>query len=187
LNVAFEALASLLQQDRSYRLVIIGDGPEKHALQTRVNALDVNDAVYWRGQIYDQAELAPWFLSALAFVYPGAIGLSLLHAFAYGLPVITHSSVEFQAPEFAALKNGVNGLTFSHGDATDLARVIHLLGENPEYAQEFGANALETIHNDYSLAGMVERFVQAVSCASAIARGRSKKSPYAQTGNIRIW
>ena len=39
------------------------------------------------GSIYDEIELAPWFLTADAFVYPENIGLSILHAFGYGLPV----------------------------------------------------------------------------------------------------
>ena len=63
--------------------------PELPALQSIAEELDVEQYVRWLGSIYDEAQLAPWFLTADAFVYPGAIGLSVLHAMGYGLPVVT--------------------------------------------------------------------------------------------------
>lgn len=169
LSVALEALLILLKKSPSYCLAIIGDGPEKDALVFRANELNVNDAVHWCGAIYEQAELAPWFLSASVFVYPGSIGLSLLHSFSYSLPVVTHSSAEWHNPEIAALRSGHNGFLFKRGDAVDLACKIDALASDPMKCQQMGANALATIKEDYSFENMVDRFLQAVSVASAMA------------------
>jgi len=169
LDEAIEAITISMQKDPSYLLVVIGDGPEKAALSKRAQELNIQNRVFWLGAIYNQAEMAPWFLSALAFIYPGAIGLSLLHAFAYGLPVITHCNAQYHNPEFAALKNRFNGLTFREGDVNDLAEKLLLLGDRPDFAKLLGANALKMIQQQYSLKNMVDRFVKAVSAASDIA------------------
>ena len=64
------------------------------------------DSIRWLGALYEQEVMAPWFLSAKVFVYPGYIGLSIMHAMGYGLPVITHDNMDNQSPEVAALRNG---------------------------------------------------------------------------------
>ena len=72
-------------------------------------------------------------------------------------------------PEFAALNSGTNGLLFSYDNAVDLAKQIHLLGSNPAVCHQMGKNALACIHEEFSFEGMIDRFVQAVKCASANA------------------
>ena len=168
LDVALEALVELLKGDLSYRFIIIGDGPEKNALSARCRELNIDYAVKWLGAMYDNHELAPWFLSAFVFVYPGSIGLSFLHSFAFGRTVITHSAPEFHMPEFAALKNGENGLTFKFGDHQGLASNIRYLSVNVDKRIQMQANALATIQNEFSFNGMVERFFMAVNAASSI-------------------
>jgi glycosyltransferase involved in cell wall biosynthesis len=173
LNIALEALSILKKKKQRYFLVVIGDGPEKFRLMRYAEKLGISNDVYWLGSIYNQVELAPWFLNAVALVYPGAIGLSIFHAFAYGLPVITHGSSLHQLPEFFALRNDFNGLLFKKGDPKDLTLKIEVLGNNAEKRKEMGVNALNTIKNEYSFTGMVDRFVKAVSTASHIAQHKA--------------
>lgn len=171
LPVAFAALAILRQRDSAYRLIIIGDGSEKKSLMARAKELKIMDAILWCGAVPEEEE-APWFLSAFVFVYPGSIGLSLMHAFSYSLPVITHNVAEWHSPEFAALRDDYNGLLFKRGDALDLSRKIEALSNDPTRCTQMGINALETMKNDFSFENMVDRFLQAVSAASGIAKGR---------------
>jgi len=167
LKLAIDALSTLLRKDPSYRLIIIGDGEEKQKVMSKAMAAGVCEAVYWCGALYNQTDVAPWFLSALAFVYPGDIGLSLMHAFAYNLPVVTHDFAQNQNPECAALRPGRNGLLFKHGDAVDLGRKIQILADDPIARHHMSANALNTVRNEYSFANMADRFVKAVLYASA--------------------
>jgi glycosyltransferase involved in cell wall biosynthesis len=175
LEDALQAMAILLLKDPSYRLIIIGDGPERDSLQARARELNLGQKVIWLDSLYEQNMLAPWFLSAIVFMYPGSIGLSLMHAFAYSLPVITHNQAEFHNPEYAALKPGFNGMLFNQGDVVDLSRAIHFLGECPERTRNMGANAYKTIQEEYPLSEMVGRFVKAVIHASDIVKGSKEK------------
>jgi glycosyltransferase involved in cell wall biosynthesis len=169
LNIALTALSKLLTKDPKYRLFVVGDGKEKNRLVRKAQKLNIDYAVHWLGPIYNEFELAPWFLSSLLFVYPGSIGLSLLHAFAYHLPVITHDLDRLHGPEFAALKNDVNGLVFKHGDPSDLASKIRSLSINNTKRVCMQKNAQATMHGEFSFESMVKRFIEALNAASLIS------------------
>ncbi|HEV7716538.1 MAG TPA: glycosyltransferase family 4 protein, partial [Steroidobacteraceae bacterium] len=132
LHVALHALARLAVLSRSYLLAVVGDGPDGRALRDLATRLGVSDHVLWLGSLYDEDELAPWFLSARCFVYPGPVGLSLIQAQAYGLPVITHDNPREHNPEIAALEEGVTGMTVPRGDVRALAEcVATICGDDP--------------------------------------------------------
>ena len=56
-----------------------------------------------------------------AFLYPGYIGLSLVHALWYGLSVITHDNLLRHAPEFTVLKDKFNSINIKENNHDDLA------------------------------------------------------------------
>ena len=168
LNIAIESLASLIRIDPDYRLIVIGDGAEKESLLSTAERLEVSHAIKWVGSVYDEAKLAPWFLSSSVFVFPGNIGLSLIHAFAFGLPVITHNIPALHGPEFAALREGENGLLYDYGDHSDFAEKVRILATDSQKAKSMGLFALHTVHDEYSFEGMVRRFTDAILTTSAI-------------------
>ena len=67
------------------RLIIVGDGPERVALESF--AIDVYPSAEFSGAKHD-AELKPYFEQADLFVLPGTGGLAVQEAMSYGLPVI---------------------------------------------------------------------------------------------------
>jgi glycosyltransferase involved in cell wall biosynthesis len=176
LDVALHGLARLAQRHKALRLAIIGAGEEKVSLANLAQHLGISDRIIWVGPLFDERQLAPWFLSATAFVYPGTVGLSLLHALSYGLPVITHDETRKQGPEIAALEDGVNGYTFRRGDAEHLATLIDRLVTNPELRESMSRRALRTTQEDYSFTNMIARFSRAISDASRISLAKSKVS-----------
>jgi glycosyltransferase involved in cell wall biosynthesis len=167
LELGLDALTHL---DSSYELVIIGDGPERPVLESRARAVGVHERVRFLGAIFDQRDLAPWFLSASCFTYPGEIGLSILHAFAYQLGVITHGDKNAHGPEFVALRDGHNGLIYEKGSASDLAAKICRLTADPESVRRFGSNALRTVTDEFSMDAMIENFGAAIRAASRAHR-----------------
>jgi glycosyltransferase involved in cell wall biosynthesis len=169
LEVALAALRLVQQADPTVALVVIGDGPHRDRLQELASSLGLGDGVRFVGAVFEEAELAPWFMSAEVFVYPGAVGLSLLHAFGYGLPVITHGNRKHQMPEFHALSPGANGLVFAEGDVKSLAGAIMQLLASRGLRATLSAGARATVATGYSLAEMTSRFVCAVRRASARA------------------
>ncbi|MES1195337.1 MAG: glycosyltransferase family 4 protein, partial [Steroidobacter sp.] len=157
-DLLLKALAELLKSDAAYLAVIIGDGNDQQRLHSLAQALGIDSHVRWLGARYDETEIAPWFLCALCFVYPGPIGLSILHAMGYGLPVITHANRRRHNPEIVVLRDEWNGLMFEDGNVTDLAAKIAMLAADGELHQRLAANALATAHQDYTLDVMVRRF-----------------------------
>lgn len=124
-DLLVDAISRLAADHPAMRLVIIGKGnPESEALRSQIEQLGLQQHIVVKGAMYDESKLAPWFCSADLFVYPANIGLSLNHAMAYGLPVITSDALEKQNPEIHYLEPGKNGLLYRDGDLDDLVRVI---------------------------------------------------------------
>jgi len=143
-------------------LAVIGDGALRAEAETMVGARGLGDHVRFLGAIFDEAKLAPWFLSADCLLYPGPIGLSLLHAFAYGLPVVTHDNPRNQNPEIAALDPDRNGVIFRENDVADFARAVGRILDDPAQHGTLKKNAYVTAHRDFTMAAMVENFESAV-------------------------
>jgi glycosyltransferase involved in cell wall biosynthesis len=170
--LAIRALAQARRQHPQILLVVIGDGELMPALRAEIDAHGLGPWVRLLGAIQDEARLAPWFMLARGLIYPGAIGLSLNHAFAYGLPVLTHDNARRHMPEFAALRPGENGLVFPEGDAAGLAaRMIELLTA-PDRRAALSAEAFATVRGEYSIGRMADNFVAAINAASRHALAR---------------
>jgi glycosyltransferase involved in cell wall biosynthesis len=144
---------------------VIGGGADEPRLRSRVRDAGLEDHVRFVGELYTEEELAPWFLSSDLLVHPGAIGLSLLHAFGYGLPVVTHGDAANHGPEFATFEEGRAGRTYREDDPPALAgAVIALLRDEPgrvsmkRYVQDI-------VRTHYNTDVMVERFVAAAKRA----------------------
>ena len=171
-DLAIEALALLKEANKHCLLILIGDGEERDRLRDLAEKLGVMDSIRWLGALYEQEVMAPWFLSAKVFVYPGYIGLSIMHAMGYGLPVITHDNMDNQSPEVAALRNGENGILFKENSSKDLARRMMELISNESLRMPMSAQALVTAQEEFTLPQMVKRFWDA-TCAAASLRSES--------------
>ena len=147
---------------------LIGGGPERDRLAAAAREMGLGDCVRFAGEMYDDNELAPWFLSAKVLVHPGAIGLTLLHAFGYGVPVVTHGSAERHGPEFGAFEENVTGRTFRENDSESLARTIAelLLDESARVAMT--RQVQHRARYEYNVDVMVDRFVHAARLAAGV-------------------
>jgi len=155
-----DAIPSVLQRFPGVLWCVIGEGRERERLQTRAAALGVEKAIRWLGAILDEADLAPWFLSSQFLIHPAGIGLTLLHAFGYGLPVITNGDPESQMPEFGAFTPGETGKVFRRGDTNSLAQVVCSYLDEPEQRGAMSAIALQVAREQYNVSVMVERFAR---------------------------
>jgi len=162
-ELLIEATAELRKQFPRLVTVFIGNGSEERTrLQELADQLSIGDGVRFLGGIYDEMGLAPWFLSADAFVYPANIGLSILHAFGYGVPVVTSDAVEQQNPEIVALRHESNGLLYRDGSVPDLVAAIARLLENRELRSRMSAAAMKTAEVEFTVPRMVDGFVAAI-------------------------
>lgn len=87
---AFARLQSL-NEEKNVFLVIVGDGPEKNALERKVNELKLNESVLLAGA---RSDIPDWLASFDVFAVPSrneGVSIAILEAMAAGLPVVaTH-------------------------------------------------------------------------------------------------
>jgi glycosyltransferase involved in cell wall biosynthesis len=167
-HLAIEALARL-RHEQPAQLAIIGDGSMRHELESLARSLGVSDRVHFAGALYEDEQIAPWALSATCLVHPGSIGLSILHAFGYGLPVVTSDRVEIQMPEFETLIPERNGLLYRHGEVDDLARQCDRILADPTLRDHLseGATSVVTGPKARNIEGMVAGMLEAIDFAAS--------------------
>ena len=139
---------------------VIGDGKQRAPLEAEAEKRGVVDHVRFVGAIYDDQQLTPWLMTSRLLLHPGAIGLTLLHAFGFGLPVVTHGNPKNQMPEFGAFCDGENGLCFREGDVEDMVSKIVSLLRDHELQQRLAEGALSVARMRHNTKIMADRTIQ---------------------------
>lgn len=146
-------------------LAVIGEGPAKQGYMNLASELGVADRVIWIGATRDQQVMAPWFLNAKGFVYPGSVGLSILHAMSYGLPVIVHNNPEHQMPEYEIMEDGNTGLCFKEDSVDSLVEKMVVMKEDSNLRNRMSKIAKDYALSKYSMEAMVNNFSEALDVA----------------------
>ena len=127
-DVLLKAFSSVRAQVARARLVLVGDGPNRKALEARVQATGLSDSVHFAGLVPDiWAHLRDADVFALAS-RTEALGIGIMEAMAAGLPVV--ASDVGGIPEL--VEPGVTGELFPPGDDEALAHHLISLLRSPE-------------------------------------------------------
>lgn len=154
-EVAIEAVR-LLGPD--FVLVVIGGGEE----QERLEAEAADTSARFVGLTYDEKEVARLLSIADLMVLPGSVGLTCIHGFASGLPVLTTSeAATTQTPEMAYVVDGENGFILQAADADLYARCIRELVGDRETMARLSAGAIATAR-ELTMDRMAESYVAAI-------------------------
>jgi glycosyltransferase involved in cell wall biosynthesis len=124
LDLIIAATKQLHLSDKQVNILFIGSGPAEKELQQIISQNNLEDYVCFYGACYEENELGQLIMSSDICVSPGEVGLTAIHAMAYGKPVITHNDFSQQMPEFESIVPGKTGSFYSFGDVDDLALVI---------------------------------------------------------------
>jgi len=149
-----------LKQNHDVGLICIGDGEERERLLHD----SPEEGLHLPGAIHDIEESGKYLTAADVIVNPGYVGLSIVHAFAFGLPMITcHSTEEgpFHSPEIEYLKDGYNGF-LCDSDAVSIAACIDRLILDPDLLARMKANALKTVEEEANIERMIGGFRDAI-------------------------
>jgi glycosyltransferase involved in cell wall biosynthesis len=181
-DLLIDAAGSLIKDFPGLKIIIVGKGPDQPRLQALARRHRLEASVRFLGAIYGEPELAPWFLSSDVFCYPANIGLSLLHAFGYGLPAVTSAQIESQNPEIEALRPEENGLLYAHGDVASLAGALRRLFTDRSLRDRLAENALATVRSEFCLERMVDGFERAIRFAA----GRQQRYTPGQVSDVAV-
>ncbi len=152
-RVLLEALSSLVSEGLQCRLALVGDGPERSALEeeVRVRGLDV----LFAGQRTDAARyVAAADVVVLPSLHEG-MSNAIMEAMALGRPVVATSVGG--TPELL----GDTGLLCPPGDPRALAEALRRVLLDPALRERLGVAARNRLRKEFSVDALVERHLAA--------------------------
>jgi glycosyltransferase involved in cell wall biosynthesis len=162
---ALQALALMRGTLPDAKLLIVGDGPERGALEGLARELGVDECVTFAGA-QTPGRMPDYFSAADAFLFPTerdeATGLVLLQAMACGLPVIASGTGAI--PEVIH-RPGENGLLVPPGDVSALVAAATSVYCEENVRRKLSEGALARVREAYTLQRMVEATVDVYGLA----------------------
>ena len=148
-----EAFVTVVQELPSARLLVVGDGELRPALERQAAHLGLRGGVTFTGHRED----VPRIMMALdVLVMPSlweGFGLVLLEAMAASKPVI--ASQVSAIPEIVV--EGETGLLVPPKDPENLSRALLALLRDPAWAREMGRRGCQRLEQQFTVARMVEQ------------------------------
>lgn len=160
LDQLVRAMALLRERGRPAALLLVGDGPERGALERLASDLMV--PTRFEGACYDERRIAERLWASNVTVVPGRVGLTAIHSLAYGVPVVSHDDPDDQAPEWEAILPGVTGAHFRKDSIESLADAIEpwiVLAEPPASVRQACIGLIERSWNPGFQRTVIERAV----------------------------
>jgi len=161
-DLLLKAFSQVEKDNPNCRLTIIGDGPEMSKLLNLSKELYLKN-IYFTGEILNEEQTGKWIYISDAFVMPGRLGLSVVHAFCFGTPVISQNKDKhFHGEGIGYIKDGENGFLAEDGNIQDLAKKMNLIISDRELSGRLRSNAFNTSQNECSADNMISGFERAV-------------------------
>jgi glycosyltransferase involved in cell wall biosynthesis len=149
-------LRACAQLEAQPSLVIVGDGPERAALESL--AREVYPAAQFIGPKHGE-ELNPWFAQADLFVLPGTGGLAVQEAMSHGLPIVVAQGDGTQDD----LVRAGNGWQIPPDDFAALVSTLTDALSDRARLDAMGAESHRIVTEEINLEKMVETFVRALN------------------------
>lgn len=152
-HLLLEACRTLWQQKRSFELFVIGDGPERAALEAFSREWQLTSNVHFLGRL-PQSQIYEILAKSNSVIVPSlggeVFGMVVAENMLRGIPVV--------ASDLGAFVEvlGDAGLSFKTGDSDDLARQIGLLLDNPSLSNQMSVAAHRRILKHFTLDHMIE-------------------------------
>ncbi|MBK8551335.1 MAG: glycosyltransferase family 4 protein [Ignavibacteria bacterium] len=158
---------SLVEKDcDDCRLTIIGDGPEKNNLFKLSGELKIRK-IHFTGEILDEEQTGKWIYISDAFVMPGRLGLSVVHSFCFGTPVISQRKEgHFHGEGIGYIIDGENGFLSADSNEKDMAFKMKEIISDAELSKRLRENAFAAAKNVCSIENMLNGFEQAIEFVS---------------------
>lgn len=143
-----EIFKRIADYEEQVYLIIIGDGEERDALDSKLRRLSVGRRVSLKGRL-EQREIAPFLCASDVFVFPShSEGLpnAVLEAMACGLPVVAYAVGGI--PEI--VYDGNNGFLIEKGNIERFSRTVKYLIDNKEVCKNMGSQGRKVVEERFS-------------------------------------
>jgi glycosyltransferase involved in cell wall biosynthesis len=149
-------LRACAEMESKPRLVIIGDGPERAALESF--AKNVYPTAEFIGAKHG-AEIKPYFAEADLFVLPGTGGLAVQEAMSYGLPVIVAKG---DGTQDDLVREG-NGWQINPEDYSALVSTMKNALSDMARLRKMGKESFRIVSEEINIQKMVDVFVDVLN------------------------
>jgi len=159
-RMLIKIMPSIFKINQAFRLVIVGDGPDKKILESMIKNLGLEKKVFLVGR-KSQEELAVYLTAADMFVLgTGYEGFShqILEAMVAGVPVITTAV----GGNREVIEQGENGFLVKYNDEFNLVEAVKSLWQDPDLKEEFIKNGKKTVEK-FSLEKMISETVKVLT------------------------
>jgi glycosyltransferase involved in cell wall biosynthesis/peptidoglycan/xylan/chitin deacetylase (PgdA/CDA1 family) len=153
LHRMLQAFALVLQAHPNSRLIVVGDGPERAALQSEAERLGVSAKVQWLGYRDDVEKILPLFDLWLSSSLSEGIPLALLEAMAAGRAI---AATRVGGVPEVVLEDC--GTLVPADDSQALANAVQALMADPERRARMGANARRRVSACFSVFAMARAY-----------------------------
>lgn len=147
-----EIIAALRELGQPLTLTLVGEGPDRRALEDKAQALKINDLVRFAGYLSNAAEKIERHRAYIHVATLESFGITLIEAMARGRPV-------FAAPVGGipeVLGDGAAGLALPLNDAKAAARIVAQAMSDPAWMAAAGLAARERFLAEY-ISGVAAR------------------------------
>jgi len=158
-----QAFASAAQANPLARLIIVGDGAVREAIESQINALRIADRVQMLGERQDVADILRALDCFTLTSIAEGISNTILEAMATGLPVV--ATRVGGNPEL--VQHGLTGQLVAPGDVDALAQAFKTYLNDPELRIRVGNAARDRTEKYFSLERMVANYTEFYSSVSA--------------------
>jgi glycosyltransferase involved in cell wall biosynthesis len=174
-RVLLQALPLVRREFSRLRLVCVGEGGERPALEAQAASLQLTDAVRFVGY---RSDVADWLALADVIVLP---------SFYEGLPLAAIEALAAQRPLVATAVDGTpevvvdgqTGLTVPAGDPAALAEAITRLLRQPEWARHLALAGRRWVEDRFSAQRQVRLTEELYLAAWEARRRRDRRDPSA--------
>lgn len=168
-HLLFLEAAALMHSKRpDARFIIVGDGPQRPAIELGVQRFRLGECVHLVGSRSDIPELLSACDAFMLTSHNEASPVSILEAMSVGLPVVSTNV----GSVCESVEHGVTGFLAQPGNACDLADSLLTVFGQAELAAQLGAAGRQTVIDRWSLDAMVRGYEDLLCGIFAEKRGQ---------------
>ena len=158
---------------RKYRLNVglhfVGEGERLSLVKELARSKSLNEHCYFHGSLYDDHQSGALLYMGDLMLMPGAIGLSVNHAFCFDCPVVSFQKARtgpFHGPEVGYVLNGETGYLVAEQNPAALADIIYQHLTDPRTQHFMIQNLRRTVKHVFPIEKMVDGVMECVNYLS---------------------